>query len=96
MADVPRERLAFRSLPFSNTGIDYFGPFYVSITRWMEKHWGYPFTCLATRAVHFEVVLSMATKSCVVAIERNVARCGALALFGLTMALTSLQLKKNS
>ena len=64
MADVSRERLAFRSPPLSNTGIDYFAPFYVSVKRWTEKRWGFLFTCLTTRSVHFEVVPSMDT-SCV-------------------------------
>ena len=76
MADVPRERLAFRSPPFSNTGIDYFGPFYVSVKRSTEKRWRFLFTCLTTRAVHFEVVPSMDTSSCVMGIERFVARHG--------------------
>ena len=76
MADLPRERLAFKELPFTNTGVDYFGPFYVSVKRSTEKRWGFLFTCLTTRAVHFDVVPSMDTSSCVMGIERFTARRG--------------------
>ena len=76
MADLPKERLAFASPPFTNTGLDYFGPFYVSVKRSTEKRWGFLFTYLTTRAVHFEVVPSMDTSSCVMGIERFVSRRG--------------------
>ena len=74
MSDLPRERLVYKEPPFSNTGVDYFGPFYVSVKRSTEKRWGFLFTCLTTRAVHFEVVPSMDTSSCVMGIERFAAR----------------------
>ena len=76
MSDLPRERLAFQERPFTNTGIDYFGPFYVAVKRSTEKRWGFLFSCLTTRAVHFEVVPSMDTSSCVMGIERFAARRG--------------------
>ena len=76
MADLPRERLAFKEPPFTNTGVDYFGPFYVSVKRSIEKRWEFLFTCLTTPAVHFEVVPSMDTSSCVMGIERFTARRG--------------------
>ena len=63
MSDLLRERLAFKKPPFSNTDIDYFGPFFVSVKRSTEKRWGFLFACLTTRAVHFEVVPSMDTRS---------------------------------
>ena len=37
MADLPRERLAYKEPPFTNTGIDYLGPFYVSVERSTEN-----------------------------------------------------------
>ena len=70
MADLPEERLAFASRHFTNTGLDYFGPFHASVKRSSEKRWGFLFTCLTTRAVHFEVVPSTDTSSCVMGIER--------------------------
>ena len=74
MADLPNERLGVDSPPFSYTGVDYFGPFFVNIRRTTEKRWGFLFTCLTTRAIHLEVVASIDTSSCVMAIERFIAR----------------------
>ena len=76
MSVLPRERLAFKEPPSLNTGINYFGPFFVSVKRSTEKRWGFLFTCLTTRAVHFEVVPSRDTSSCVMGIEIFCARCG--------------------
>ena len=74
MAELPKERLAYQSPHFTNTGVDYFGPFYVTVRRTTEKGWGFLFTCLTTRAVHVEVVPSMDTGSCVMGVERFVSR----------------------
>ena len=74
MADLPVERLAYQSPSFTNTGVDYFGPFYVTIGRTTEKSWGFLFTCLTTGAVHIEIVPSMDTSSCVMGLERFVSR----------------------
>ena len=76
MADLLKERLAYQSPPFPNTGVDYFGPFYVTVRRITEKRWGFLFTCLTTQAVHVEVVASMDTSSCVMGTERFVSRRG--------------------
>ena len=63
MSDLPKERLAYQSPPFTNTGVDYFGPFYVTVRRNTEKRWGFLFTCLTTRAVHVEIVTSIDTSN---------------------------------
>ena len=56
MSDLPKERLAYQSPPFTNTSVDYFGPFYATVRRTTEKKWGFLFTCLTTNAVHVEIV----------------------------------------
>ena len=76
MADLPVERLSYGNPLFSNSGIDFFGPFYVAVKRSTEKRRGFLFTCLTTRALHIEVVNSMDTRSCVMGIERFIARRG--------------------
>ena len=76
MYDLPTERLVYQSPPFTNTGVDYFGPFYVTFRRTSEKRWGFLFTCLTTRAVHVEIVTSMDTSSFVMRVERFVSRRG--------------------
>ncbi|XP_063725777.1 uncharacterized protein LOC134853677 [Symsagittifera roscoffensis] len=76
MADLPIERLGYKQPPFTNTGVDYFGPFLVPIRRSTEKRWGFLFTCLTTRAVHIEVVPSLDTSSCVMGVEMFIARRG--------------------
>ena len=74
MTDLPKERLAYQSPPFTNTGVDFFSPFYATVRRTTEKRWGSLFTCLTTRAVHVEIVPSMDTSSCVMRVKRFVSR----------------------
>ena len=76
MAELPVARLGYRQPPFTICGVDYFGPFYVSIRRSSEKRWCFLFTCMITRAVHIEIVAFMDTSSCVMGIERFIARRG--------------------
>ena len=81
MADLPRERLQERVFPFTNTGVDYFGPLEVKFMRKTMKRWSCLFTCLTTRAVHIEVVPSLETETCLTAITRFIARRGNLLQF---------------
>ena len=76
MADLTKARLAYQSPAFTNTGVDYFGAFYVTVRWTNEKRWRFLFTCLTTRAVNVEVVPSMDTRSCVMGVERFVSRRG--------------------
>ena len=80
LSDLPKERLVYQSPPFTNTGVDYFGPFNVTVRRSAEKRWGFLFTCLTTRVVHVEIVKSMDTTSCVMGVERFVSRRGTAAM----------------
>lgn len=76
MGDLPHERLEAFKRPFSNCGLDYFGPIVVTIGRRHEKRWGALFTCLTTRAVHIELVESLSTNSAIMALRRMAARRG--------------------
>ena len=76
MPDLPAERLDYQSYPSTHVGIEYFGPFEVKLLRRSLKRWCCLFTCVTTRAVHIEVVLSLDTDSCLVAITRFIARRG--------------------
>ena len=75
MADLPEERLD-ASPAFTNVGVDYFGPFIVTIGRRNKKRWCCLFTCLTMRAVHIEVVPKLDTDSGLNAIMRFIARRG--------------------
>ena len=57
MAPLPAFRfpLSATKFPFSSSGVDFFGPFYIEDTKVnLEKHYGLIFTCLITRAVHLQ------------------------------------------
>ncbi|MBV2113425.1 MAG: aspartyl protease family protein [Candidatus Thiodiazotropha sp. (ex Ctena orbiculata)] len=55
MPPLPRERVT-ESVPFSHTGIDYFGPLFTKTKTEPQKMWVCLFTCLVTRAVHLELL----------------------------------------
>lgn len=76
MADLPEDRLLPDEPPFSNVGVDYFGPFNVKHGRSTVKRYGVLFTCLTTRAVHIEIAHTLDTDSCLNAIRRFVCRRG--------------------
>ena len=76
MADLPTERLDYQSYPFMSVGVDFFGPFEVKLLRRTMKRWCCLFTCLTTRAIHIEVVGSLDTDSCLVAINLFIAGTG--------------------
>ena len=59
-----------------SVGVDYLGPFEVKPLRTTMKRWCCLFSCLATRAILIEVVRSLDTDSCLVAVNRFIARRG--------------------
>ena len=75
MADLPKEQIT-PSPPFTYSGVDYFGPFYIKQGRKDVKRYGVLFTCLASRAVHIETADTLETDSFINALRRFVARRG--------------------
>ncbi|XP_058456808.1 uncharacterized protein LOC131434170 [Malaya genurostris] len=76
MSSLPSARVTGLIRPFTHTGLDYFGPIQVRQGRSLVKRWVALFTCLTIRAVHLEIVHSLSTQSCIMAIRRFVARRG--------------------
>ena len=75
MADLPADRLE-EAPPFTYSGVDMFGPFYVHERRNQSKRWGVLFTCLNCRAVHIETACSLSTDAFLNAYRRFVCRRG--------------------
>ena len=70
MSDLPAERLTRNKPPFYFTGVDFFGPFTVRQARSYVKRYGCIFICLASRAVHLEVVHALTVDSFINAFRR--------------------------
>ena len=74
MASLPAFRVS-QSAPFRHTGVDVFGHFRLKIAgRAFHKVWVALFTCMAVRAVHFEVLRDLSSNSFVNALMRFRAR----------------------
>ena len=77
MSDLPEDRLT-PSPPFSNVGVDTFGPCQI-VTRCTRggqdygKRWAIMFSCLTSRAVHIEVIEDMPSSSFINALRRFIA-----------------------
>ena len=76
MSDLPQGRLQLQKPPFFHVGIDYFGPLLVKQGRNQVKRYGCIFTCLTTRAVHFEIAHSLTTDAFICALRRFICRRG--------------------
>ena len=76
MSDLPSRRLDITETPFTHTGIDVFGPFYVKYKRSQIKRYGIIFTCLVMRAVHIEMGADLSVDSFINALRRFLARRG--------------------
>ena len=70
MGDLPRPRLTPHEPPFTYTGVDFFGPFYVKRGRGTEKVYGCIFVCFTSRAIHIEDVGSLETDAFIQALRR--------------------------
>lgn len=82
MSDIPSDRLAVHQKPFTNSGVDYFGPIivksqkYTRLNKSVAKRYGVLFTCLTTRAVHLELAFDMTTDTFILALRRFISRRG--------------------
>lgn len=79
MGDLPRDRVT-KARPFDGVGIDLAGPFYTRVqayrNRKIVKSYLCVFVCLATKAVHLEVVSDLTTDAFIAALSRFVSRRG--------------------
>ncbi|CAG9813428.1 unnamed protein product [Phaedon cochleariae] len=76
MGEIPSMRLTPEVKPFTHTGIDYFGPMFVTVGRHREKRWGVLFTCLTMRAIHLEIAHTLTANSTIMALRRMISRRG--------------------
>ncbi|XP_011883823.1 PREDICTED: uncharacterized protein LOC105570973 [Vollenhovia emeryi] len=79
MGELPSVRVNI-TRPFHNSGVDYCGPFYVRdrVRRNSKKYKAYVaiFICMATKAVHIELVEDLTTESFLAALKRFISRRG--------------------
>lgn len=69
MGNLPGVRIEPSERPFTYVGVDVCGPFKVIVRRTPERRWVMIFTCLATRAIHLEVINEMSADRCLIAIQ---------------------------
>ena len=75
IADLPNDQVK-EAPPFTYCSVDLFKPFFVKERRSEMKRYEALFACLASRAVHIELVASMETDSFIMALRRVIARTG--------------------
>jgi len=76
MAQLPLSRVQPYVSPFSTTGSDLFGPFFVKIGRSRVKRWLCIYACHSSRAVHLEVLHHLDISSYINAFRRFSSRRG--------------------
>ncbi|XP_052062914.1 uncharacterized protein LOC127702663 [Mytilus californianus] len=85
MSDLPEDRLE-PSPPFTNVGIDTFGPWTIVSRKTRggyanSKRWAILFTCLVTRAIHIELIEEMSSSAFINAVRRFAAIRGQVKIF---------------
>lgn len=79
MGNLPKDRVT-PSRPFTNCGIDYFGPLMIREGKRRNsryiKAYGAIFICFSTKAVHIELVTDLSTETFINALKRFIARRG--------------------
>lgn len=76
MGDLPGCRIAFEEPPYTNCGVDLFGPLYIKEGRKRLKRWGVLFTCLTVRCIHLEIVEGIGTDPFINTLRRFTNRRG--------------------
>ncbi|XP_068227672.1 uncharacterized protein [Palaemon carinicauda] len=85
MSDLPEDRLE-PSPPFTNVGVDAFGPWTIVSRRTRggyvnSKRWAILFSCLVTRAVHIELIEEMSSSAFINAVRRFISLRGQVKIF---------------
>ena len=75
MPPLPNSRVS-QSVPFTYTGVDYFGPLYITTKTENQKVWVCLFTCLVTRALHLELIQNLSTEQFILGFRRLLSRHG--------------------
>lgn len=79
MGNLPETRVT-ASRPFSNTGIDYCGPFFIKEKKYRNrtkvKIYVVIFICFSTKAIHLEIVSDLSTETFLAALKRFFSRRG--------------------
>ncbi|XP_066585538.1 uncharacterized protein [Prorops nasuta] len=79
MGELPTSRVQ-PSMPFSHTGLDFCGPFYLKEKKYRNRNkikvYVCVFICMTIKAVHLEVVSDLSTEGFIAALRRFIARRG--------------------
>ena len=70
ITELPKGRVTTGDPPFTQVGVDCFGPLEVKQGRSHVKRYGCLFTCLTMRALHIEILHSLSADSTINAIRR--------------------------
>ena len=76
MSDLPKDRTVITEKPFTSTGIDFFGPTLVKMSKGTRsnpakvKRYRVIFTCMTVRAIHLELGSNLSTDAFIMALHR--------------------------
>ncbi|XP_066585567.1 uncharacterized protein [Prorops nasuta] len=79
MGNLPESRVN-ASIPFSHTGVDFCGPFYIKEKKFRNrnkiKNYVSAFICMSIKAVHLEIVTDLTSEGFIAALRRFTSRRG--------------------